>query len=130
MPITENRVKMAVFDPFLLEFWSKFGHTFFSKFILYSGITPIFSIMLKALLVCTLLCTNFWGNQSPVSEKIIFGTMLPNYYINYRPNIRPNIRSNCAEYSVSADTNFGRIGRSLIETATNPQFWEPWFLLL
>ena len=24
-PITENRVKMAVFDPFQLKFWSNFG---------------------------------------------------------------------------------------------------------
>ena len=35
---------------------------------------------------------------------------LANFYIKYRPNIRPNP----AEYSVSADTNFGRIGRSVI----------------
>ena len=41
-PITENRVKMAVFDPFLLEFWSKFWHTFFSKFIHYSGLISTF----------------------------------------------------------------------------------------
>ena len=31
MPITENRVKMAVFDPFYLKIWSNFGHTFFAN---------------------------------------------------------------------------------------------------
>ena len=38
---------------------------------------------------------------------------LSDYYCNYRPNIRPNIRPDPTEYSVSADTNFEAIGRSL-----------------
>ena len=33
-----------------------------------------------------------------------------------RPNIRPNIRLDVAEYSVSADTTFRPIGRSLALT--------------
>ena len=35
------------------------------------------------------------------------------FWVDIRPNIRPNIRSETAEYSVSADTNFSPIGRSL-----------------
>ena len=39
----------------------------------------------------------------------------PNFKVGIRPNIRPNIRRNLAEYSVSADTNFRPIGRSLLQ---------------
>ena len=39
----------------------------------------------------------------------------PIYKVDIRPNIRPNIRRNLAEYSVSADTNFRPIGRSLTQ---------------
>ena len=35
--------------------------------------------------------------------------------MNYRPNIRPNYSVKLAEYSVSADTTFCPIGRSLYE---------------
>ena len=40
-PTTENHVKMAVFDPFYLKFWSNLGHTCFtnSHLIFYLPIT-------------------------------------------------------------------------------------------
>ena len=41
----------------------------------------------------------------------------PNFKVGIRPNIRPNIRRNLAEYSVSADTNFRPIGRSLMSNS-------------
>ena len=34
---------------------------------------------------------------------------------NYRPNIRPKYSAKVAEYSVSADTTFDPIGRTLIQ---------------
>ena len=42
-----------------------------------------------------------------------WATFQPFLRVDIRPNIRPNIRSETAEYSVSADTNFTRIGHSL-----------------
>ena len=54
-----------------------------------------------------------WQSIFDFTEKIL-GTIWLFFYVNYRPNIRPNIRPNPAEYSVSADTTFGCIGRSLV----------------
>ena len=42
--------------------------------------------------------------------------------MNYRPNIRPNYSVKLAEYSVSADTNFCRIGRTLYSSFTMMSF--------
>ena len=47
------------------------------------------------------------------NHQTILAPNFANLRASIRPNIRPNIRSNSAEYSVSADTNFYRIGRSL-----------------
>ena len=41
------------------------------------------------------------------------GHILVAYLGTIRPNYRPNIRPKAAEYSVSADTSFTPIGRSL-----------------
>ena len=41
------------------------------------------------------------------------GHILVAYLGTIRPNYRPNIRPNAAEYSVSADTSFICIGRTL-----------------
>ena len=54
------------------------------------------------------ICSYSGGNNFPISRK-----NLSDFYGNYRPNIRPNIRPDSAEYSVSADTSFYCIGRSL-----------------
>ena len=43
-----------------------------------------------------------------------FGKKIPLFRGDIRPNYRPNIRPFLAEYSVSADTNFTCIGRSLV----------------
>ena len=55
------------------------------------------------------ICSYSGGNNFPISRK-----NLSDFYGNYRPNIRPNIRPDSAEYSVSADTSFYCIGRSLV----------------
>ena len=47
------------------------------------------------------------------SEKTLL--FLGTLKVDIRPNYRPNIRPFLAEYSVSADTTFCTIGRSLIE---------------
>ena len=46
------------------------------------------------------------------SEKTLL--FLGTLKVDIRPNYRPNIRPFLAEYSVSADTTFCTIGRSLI----------------
>ena len=48
-----------------------------------------------------------------MSSSANFLLELHKYYVHYRPNIRPNYSVKLAEYSVSADTTFCGIGRTL-----------------
>ena len=54
-------------------------------------------------------------------------TFWPLFRVDIRPNIRPNIRSGSAEYSVSADTDFTPIGRSLNHTSLTHKLIEVQF---
>ena len=49
-----------------------------------------------------------------MSSSANFLLVLHKYYVHYRPNIRPNYSVKLAEYSVSADTTFCCIGRTLV----------------
>ena len=50
--------------------------------------------------------------------------------LDIRPNYRPNIRPFLAEYSVSADTSFTRIGRSLTTNHRSEKSWKQFFSIL
>ena len=60
------------------------------------------------------------------SEKTLL--FLGTLKVDIRPNYRPNIRPFLAEYSVSADTTFCTIGRSLIGTIGTMSVLHVFFL--
>ena len=109
--MVQKRRFWPVFNLILLTFW---GISFYQKVTFQSG--PIIhlpkwtnNLNYASLFICTYF------------RVIIFyfhAIFLYDYYCNYRPNIRPNIRPSSAEYSVSADTNFFCIGRSLMNAVS------------
>ena len=94
--------KTAIFQRFLLIFWSKFWLKFFSKFLfsfLPYFVAPNISYNSK---LCSLIAIYLIGNQFLISRgknQVSFGCFS---------------RQLSAEYSVSANTTFGCIGRSLV----------------
>ena len=111
----KNLQKFWFFGIFLSYFYCNFKHQWkrFLKVLKCTWTTYISMIFLPFLYIISYFkkIKLFW----------------PNFKVGIRPNIRPNIRRNLAEYSVSADTNFRPIGRSLIQILReiNLREWKP-----
>ena len=96
-PITENRVKMAVFDPFYLKFWSYFGHTCFTN-----------SYLIFYLLI-TIKNDNFAVIFASYSETIIFSSFMENFWGQIGQLLHRLFRQLSAEYSAEYSVRSSRI---------------------
>ena len=111
--------KIGDFWPFwLIFFCPNLGISFFSK-LFSSKLNNYSNVRIGIVLPNQYLLNCLIGNHFPLSLDQKNYVKMIDLCINYRPNIRPNIRPYPAEYSVLADTSFGRIGRSLTKMNEN-----------